>query len=252
MRDKIRAKLAEIERQENVKVLFCVESGSRAWGFPSPDSDYDARFVYVRPKEDYLKLEGVRDVIEWQLDDVYDVSGWDLQKLLRLLHKSNPTIFEWAASPIVYWNTEEWKTAAEVIGEYFRPKPCLHHYMNMARSNHTAYLRGKDVVRIKKYFYILRPLMACLWIMDKGTPPPMEFDALCEAELDETVRPVVDELLARKKITSELGEQPPIPELNAWIDDKFEKVESYLKEADDSHRADWTKLNETFLKMLDT
>lgn len=135
------------------------------------------RFIYARPKEDYLRLEGLRDVIEWQLDDVYDVSGWDLQKMLRLLHKSNPTIFEWASSPIVYWTTEEWKTVAGVIGEYFRLKPCL-------------------------------------WMMDKGTPPP-------------------------------------IPELNAYIDANFEKTEAYLKETDDSHRADRTRLNEVFLKLPD-
>ena len=79
---------------ENVKILHCVESGSRAWGFASPDSDYDVRFIYIRPKEYYLRLEKTRDVIEWQLDDTLDINGWDIQKMLRLLHKSNPTVFE--------------------------------------------------------------------------------------------------------------------------------------------------------------
>lgn len=99
VREIIPAKLREIEQRENVRILHCVESGSRAWGFASPDSDYDVRFVYVRPLEYYLQLGKTRDVIEWQLDDTLDINGWDLQKALRLLHNSNPTLFEWDRSP---------------------------------------------------------------------------------------------------------------------------------------------------------
>lgn len=87
----IQQKLTEIEEKENIKILHCVESGSRAWGFASPDSDYDVRFIYVRKRDFYLKLEKTRDVIEWQLDETLDINGWDLQKALRLLYKSNPT-----------------------------------------------------------------------------------------------------------------------------------------------------------------
>jgi predicted nucleotidyltransferase len=95
-----------MEKKENVRVILEVESGSRAWGFASPDSDYDVRFIYVRPKDFYLKLEKTRDVIEWQLDETLDINGWDLQKALRLLHISNPTLFEWNNSPIIYKTTE--------------------------------------------------------------------------------------------------------------------------------------------------
>ena len=102
MEQVIREKLAEIENKENVRIIMAVESGSRSWGFASPDSDYDVRFVYVRKLEDYLKLDKTRDVIEWQLDDTLDISGWDLKKALQLMHESNPSIFEWCASPIVY------------------------------------------------------------------------------------------------------------------------------------------------------
>ena len=106
MEDIIRKKLKEIEQKENVKIIMAVESGSRAWGFASPDSDYDVRFVYVRRPEDYLRLEKTKDVIEWQLDDVLDINGWDLKKALQLMHDSNPSIFEWCASPIVYQSCE--------------------------------------------------------------------------------------------------------------------------------------------------
>ncbi|MBQ8078566.1 MAG: nucleotidyltransferase domain-containing protein, partial [Oscillospiraceae bacterium] len=104
----IQEKLDEIEAAEQVRILHCVESGSRAWGFASPDSDYDVRFVYLRRPEDYLRLEAQRDVIEWQLDDVLDINGWDVQKYLRLLYKSNPTVFEWNSSPIIYRTVPEW------------------------------------------------------------------------------------------------------------------------------------------------
>ena len=108
MRETILEKLDEIEKRENIKILHCIESGSRAWGFASPDSDYDVRFIYVRPKEFYLRLDKTRDVIEWQLDDTLDINGWDLQKPLRLLHSSTPTLFEWNNSPIVYKTMPEW------------------------------------------------------------------------------------------------------------------------------------------------
>ena len=105
MQNVIEEQLKEIEEKENVKIIYCVESGSRAWGFASPDSDYDVRFIYVRNKEDYLKLNKNRDVIEWRLDDVLDINGWDIQKALRLLYKSNPTLFEWSIADSIQDNT---------------------------------------------------------------------------------------------------------------------------------------------------
>ena len=101
MRELILSKLEEIEKQYDVHILLAVESGSRAWGFESPDSDYDVRFIYVRKQSDYLKLEGIRDVIELPIDDTLDINGWDITKTLRLLYKSNPTLFEWFSSPII-------------------------------------------------------------------------------------------------------------------------------------------------------
>ena len=107
MRECILEELRKIEEKEKVRIIMAIESGSRAWGFASPDSDYDVRFIYVRKKEEYLKLEGIKDVIEWQLDETLDINGWDIRKALQLLYKSNPTVFEWCASPIVYMEREE-------------------------------------------------------------------------------------------------------------------------------------------------
>lgn len=147
----IQEKLDEIEYRENVRILHCVESGSRAWDFASPDSDYDVRFVYVRPKAYYLRLDNTRDVIEWQLDDTLDINGWDLQKALRLLYRSNPTLFEWNASPIVYRTTQDWRTISAAFDAYFVQSAGLYHYLNTAKGNYRTYLR-EETVRIKNTF----------------------------------------------------------------------------------------------------
>lgn len=148
MKEKIQEQLRRIEEAENIKILLAVESGSRAWGFASPDSDYDVRFIYIRRLEDYLRLDAIRDVIELPIDDVLDINGWDLQKTLRLLHKSNPTLFEWFSSPIVYQKTEFADKFRDLMMHYFSSKKTLHHYVSMAEGNYREYLKG-DLVRAK-------------------------------------------------------------------------------------------------------
>ena len=242
-------KLAEIEKRENVRILHCVESGSRAWGFASPDSDFDVRFIYVRPKDFYLRLDKTRDVIEWQLDEVLDINGWDLQKALVLLHKSNPTLFEWNNSPIVYKTTPEWKAISDIISHYFQQKSGLYHYLSTAKSNYREYLHG-ETVRLKKYFYVLRPLLACRWILEKQTPPPMLFTELADACLDETLVPAVNELLRLKMNTPELGEGKRIDSINDYLDASIAEIEELLKDYTSDESKSWEELNNTFLKNL--
>ena len=182
MKDTIQKELAQIEQTQNVRILLAVESGSRAWGFASPDSDYDVRFIYVRPKDAYLRLQKHRDVIELPINDALDINGWDLTKTLRLLHKSNPTLFEWGASPIVYLETDFAARFKSVMGRYFSSKRGLYHYIHMAAGNYREYIKG-DMIKAKKYFYVLRPVLACRWILDKGSPPPMLFSELMGAGL---------------------------------------------------------------------
>ncbi|MBQ7916322.1 MAG: nucleotidyltransferase domain-containing protein [Firmicutes bacterium] len=249
MWDIIQEKLDEIERRENVIILHCVESGSRAWGFASPDSDYDVRFIYVRPLEYYLRLEPTRDVIEWQLDDTLDINGWDLQKALRLLHRSNPTLFEWYNSPIVYRTTPQWKQIAEHMEKYFSEKSSLYHYLSTAKSNYREYLKGKEV-KLKKYFYVLRPLLACKWIVERQTPPPMLFESLADACLEEKIRPEVDRLLELKRNTSELGLGKRIDVINEYLDHSIEEMEQIIKELPNSKEKNWTELNDIFLEIV--
>lgn len=245
----IPAKLKEIEAAENVRILHCVESGSRAWGFASPDSDFDVRFIYVRPPEDYLRLEKTRDVIEWQLDDTLDINGWDLQKALRLLHGSNPTLFEWNSSPIIYKTTPEWAKVSAKIDGFFRQKAGLYHYLSTARKNYREYLRGEQV-RLKKYFYVLRPILACRWILEKQTPPPMLFSALAEACLDEALVPVVEKLLRLKMETPEIGLGPRIDTLNDYLDASIEEIEQLIGTLPGDEKDTWEELNRLFLQIV--
>lgn len=249
MRETIIRKLHEIEKTENVRILLAVESGSRAWGFASPDSDYDVRFIYVRPKEDYLRLEKIRDVIELPLDDVLDINGWDLQKALRLLYKSNPTLFEWAASPIVYMETEFAGQFRNVMNTYFSTKKSLYHYISMAEGNYREFLRGANV-KAKKYFYVMRPVLACRWILEKGTPPPMRFTELMAAELPENLLPELEHLLELKMNAPEIKEIPRIDVLNEYLDTSITEIKNLLLDMDDTKKMEWETLDQMFLEAL--
>ena len=249
MREKIQTQLRRIEEEENIKILLAVESGSRAWGFASPDSDYDVRFIYIRRKEDYLRLDPVRDVIELAIDDVLDINGWDLQKALRLLYKSNPTLFEWFSSPIVYRETEFADKLRNLMIHYFSLKRTAYHYLSMAEGNYREYLKG-DLVRAKKYFYVLRPVLACRWILDQRTPPPMLFSELMKAELPAELIGAVDRLLELKMNSPEMKFIPKITVLNEYLDKSITNIKSAVKSLDDSHMPDLNELDQLFLQEL--
>lgn len=249
IKQKIMNELQKIEETENVKIILAVESGSRAWGFASPDSDYDVRFIYVRKKIDYLKLNPIRDVIEWRLDEVLDISGWDVKKSLQLLYKSNPTIMEWLVSPIIYTETKEAEWIKEIQPQYFSIKKSLYHYLHMADSNYQNYLKG-DEVRIKKYLYALRPLLAAQWILDKNSTPPMKFNELIDAELENEMKPAISQLLEIKKNVPEMKTSPKITVINEYIERKREEIELAAK-AIDNKETTWQPLNELFLKIVD-
>ena len=174
-----------IEASFGVKILLAVESGSRAWDFASRDSDYDVRFIYSRPAKDYLRLDKVRDVIELPIqrvgDFVLDVNGWDVKKALRLAHASNPVLFEWFSSPIVYRTSDKTGELASLLEGYFSPQKATHHYLSMARRNYKAYF-SKAEVPLKKYFYVLRPVFAAQYVASTLKAPPMRFCDLVKAQ----------------------------------------------------------------------
>lgn len=246
----IKEKLKEIELRENCRILLAVESGSRAWGFASPDSDYDVRFIYVRPKESYLKLERVRDVIELPINDELDINGWDVDKTLKLLHKSNPTVFEWFSSPIVYKTTSFTDQFKPVMQRYFSSKSGLWHYLQMAEGNYRDYLRG-DMVRAKKYFYVLRPILACRWILEKGTPTPMLFSELVKSQLPEYLKDTVKDLLELKMNSPEVKMIPRVDGLNEYMDQSIAEVRALVEQYPRETIKDWEELDAMFLSALE-
>lgn len=250
MKELIQEKLREIEQREECRILLAVESGSRAWGFASPDSDYDVRFVYVRPEKAYLRLDRTHDVIEVPINDELDINGWDIDKTLRLLHKSNPTVFEWFSSPIIYQTSAFADQFRPIMQKYFSSKAGLWHYLHMAEGNYRDYLRGK-MVRAKKYFYVLRPILACKWILEKGTPPPMLFTELVKSELPDDLSETVYQLLDLKMNSPEIKEIPRIDQLNRYLDTGIVSVKEQIEKLPYTPVQDWNELNELFFSVLE-
>jgi predicted nucleotidyltransferase len=224
----IKDNLASLETREEVVVLLAVESGSRAWGFPSVDSDYDVRFVYIHRAPWYLSvdLEERRDVIEQPLRNNIDLSGWDIRKALKLFRKSNPPLLEWLQCPIIYH--ERHSLAArlrKLLPTFYSPRASFFHYLHMAEGNIREYLNG-DVVWRKKYFYVLRPLLAMLWI-DLGLGPvPIEFSKLVEATVsDQKVRRSIADLVAAKTSGAELDRGPRIPVISDFIEQQMARLQ---------------------------
>ncbi|MGE0054808.1 MAG: nucleotidyltransferase domain-containing protein [Hyphomicrobium sp.] len=216
----IRATLDCVAREEDVRILFAAESGSRAWGFASPDSDYDVRFIYVHPRAWYLSLVEDRDVIERPLDSrLVDLAGWDLRKALRLFLKSNPAFYEWLTSPIVYFDDDAFGPAARALFERHADLDVLAHAYHSVANGQLSGDRDSDI-KLKRYFYAIRPLLALQWIYDKQTLPPMSLQHLMGGVcLAADVRDAILDLLNRKQATPEIGKGPRIAVLETWIAD---------------------------------
>ncbi|MDL2211689.1 nucleotidyltransferase domain-containing protein [Erysipelotrichaceae bacterium OttesenSCG-928-M19] len=249
MENKILFKLKEIEKQENVKIIYAVESGSRAWGFASPDSDYDVRFIYIREHKDYLRLDEMKDTIEWQLDETLDINGWDLKKALKLLYKANPTLYEWNSSVIIYRESKEWKEVTQYFENYYNAKAMLYHYYKMALSNYQANFKGNEII-IKKYLYVLRPLLASQWIINKNSIPPILFADLVESELPKELRVDVSNLLKLKEASNEKEKMPRIIILDNFIEQNLIKIKQYLDNMEVIKSNDYRALNELFYKLV--
>ena len=244
----IESKLCEIEKSENVKIIYACEAGSRSWGFPSPDSDYDIRFIYVRPKEFYLKLAPTHDVIEWQLDDILDINGWDIQKVLRLMHKSNPTVYEWLCSPIVYRNSVFSDKLSELSKNYFSVKTGAYHYLSMTHGNMQKYL-GLEKIAPKKYFYMLRTLFACEYILDNACPPPVPFEELLEIYQPQELEGVVSEMLEKKKIAAGPDNSGKNALLDGFIAGKFKELSERVKDLPEQY-PEWDVLERFFVDLV--
>ncbi len=204
MKERIVRFLRELEVKYSVRVLFAAESGSHAWGFSSPDSDWDVRFVYVHPLRWYLTVETGRDVIEELTEDGFDVAGWDIRKALQLYRKTNPSMLEWFGSPIVYMDDGILKEALQQLSpHFFNRTRAMYHYFHVASGHENRYLEKRGV-ELKRYLYFLRGLLACKWLMHKETPPPVPFMELVDSEVrDPDVRREIEHILDLKRTSRE-------------------------------------------------
>lgn len=250
----IDARLSDVEAAHGVGVLWAIESGSRAWGFPSPDSDYDCRFLYVSRVEEYLSLRRRRDVIETPLDKVFDVNGWDLRKALGLMVKGNATAGEWLRSPIVYRGDARLRDALlDLADDVVDPFALTSHYLHVAR-NQLGLLESSRT--IKKFFYVLRPAATLRHLrVHGGVTPPIELSALLvESEADDAVCRATEELIAAKARTREAGSVPVPALLRTFAENELSIAEARLPGLE-SARMDrdtaWARADALFLDLLD-
>jgi predicted nucleotidyltransferase len=255
MRERIDNELAAIEEVEGVRIVYAVESGSRAWGFPSQDSDYDVRFLYVRPVDAYLSIVPVRDVIERPISDALDLNGWDLQKALGLLRKSNLSILEWLHSSIVYLDRFDVANGLRNLEPvYVTVRSSLYHYLSLAKGQWQQYLQGEEIAA-KKYFYVLRPVLACGWLLAYGTFPPLDLETLVHDRLSDNgeLVAIIARLLERKRAGDELTFEPRNPMLHTFLEQQLvaisAQVEAMPKETEAPDHAALDEIFRTTLRL---
>jgi hypothetical protein len=221
--------LQQLQQREHIRILFACESGSRAWGFHSPDSDYDVRFAYVHTKDWYIGIEDKKDFIEFPKDVVLDITGYDIRKLLKLFRSSNAKIFEWIQSPVLYLKEDSFlKGLQSLVEEYYSSKSGIHHYLGLTRNTFETYLQGEHI-RLKKYFYALRPILAALWIVEKDECPPMEFHHLRTLITDPVINKKIDGLLQQKAEVGESFVIAPDEVLHQFIADQMKRCELFAQ-----------------------
>jgi predicted nucleotidyltransferase len=221
--------LTAVALDHGVTVPIAIESGSRAWGFPSPDSDYDCRFVFVRPLEHYLSPWPARDVIESAPRGLLDVNGWDLQKAIHLLVKGNAVILEWMRSPIVYQGDQDFVSAFLVLADDVAHRGLIaSHYLHVGQAQWERFVQDERAVPLKRLFYSLRPAMALRWLRqhpDSVVPPMSLQDLVAQTELPGDAAAAIDSLVALKAVTREMGTSQVPRGLRSFILGELEDVD---------------------------
>lgn len=253
-REEIQGRLAALAATENIRVLAAIESGSRAWGFHSPDSDYDIRFIYARRVEDYLALRPVRDVIEEPIIDLIDLGGWDISKALKLMARGNALVAEWLSSPIVYAEEPGFRDAFMPLVHDWRSQfGDIAHYYGLARRQWAAFIEGRDVVRLKKYFYVIRPVVALNWLRERpGEPPPMNLPALLEGiSLPADTAAALQALRELKQSSGEMvGYGPRLHDLDVYLAGTLEWARDARQPASRDIEQLWSRSDAFFQQLI--
>ncbi len=242
------AALRAIERERDVRILYACETGSRAWGFPSPDSDYDVRFIYVHEMDHYLKLNEWKDSIEVSMEGDLDMSGWDLRKSLVLLKKSNAALIERFNSPIEYMAVDGFREKfSHLINCSYSPVTVFWHHYSLA-SKFWEELKDKEQVKLKSLFYLIRSLLSCNWIVIDDAVVPMQIDRLM-SKVDVDIKDRLNELIKFKATVGEKYLHPADKVINEWIVETFKKIE-VSKNNLKSNNSGYELLNEFFKDTL--
>jgi uncharacterized protein len=260
LREHILMVLAQIEKEYDVKILYACESGSRAWGFPSKDSDHDIRFIFIHKMEWYLSIDQRRDVLEVPkhdklsipVDKLLDLNGWELTKALRLFRKSNPPLLEWLHSNIVYYQASDAiNKMKEMESQIFSPISGIHHYLKMAKGNYRDYLNPEQV-KIKRYFNIFRPLLAAKWIEKHGAFPPIKFNQLLE-EIVPTgeIRNILEDFIKLKMAGEVIALNPRTEIINSFLETEIQHLEQYVQVVSVDKTDTTELLNQLFRMTLD-
>ena len=241
-------KLQEIEREYGIRVLYAAESGSRAWGTHTETSDFDVRFIYIRPAEDYLRLAPPRDVLEFPISDGWDMCGWDLTKTLQLLRSANSQIYEWFASPVVYVDDGLSQRIRPLLDACFSAPTMVRHYL------HQSDLKGRkrqktDTPRVKHYLYSLQHTAAARWVLQHRAPVPVSFHTIVR-QLPQDMRDQAYELLERKTTRPDQPCIPHRPELEAWLTLQMEQIAGEVRTLPPTPETDWQMLDSFFLAEL--
>ena len=239
----IKQTLNELETEKQIHILMAIESGSRGWGFPSSDSDYDCRFVYAQSLEKYLTIGEVTDHISLPVDEIYDVDGWDLKKLLIHIKKSNPTVWEWLQSPIIYREEKEFREQCMTLAKlYFNEKTTLYHYKSLAY-NKVQEIKETALGKLKAYFYALRSALACDYVLNYHSIPPMEINKLMDSlKLESELISEIEQFIALKATVDEAYVIESPTKLLGYIEKKLLICDDYLQEAKSTTALKDTKL----------
>lgn len=224
MKEEIHAQLQALRDNRNIRIMMAVESGSRAWGFPSPDSDYDVRIIYIKKIEDYLSIGQSKDTIDYFHGKLLDINGWDIRKALSLLRKSNATPFEWAQSPIVYEEVPDFRQELLALAhDFFQPYHTLNHYKGIALNSYKLNpLSGE--IKLKKLFYVIRPILAARWVKERQTVPPMDIDNLLTVLGESSIKDSILQLIEIKKGQDEDFVYHIDPAIKSYIDAQMQHI----------------------------
>lgn len=247
----IKHAIEQVCHARDITCLHAIESGSRAWGFASPDSDYDVRLIYCHKTDWYLSLFEGKNTFEFIEEDLltvpFDIGGWDIKKALQLIYKSNAVIFEWLHSPIVYQQESELIDRLKVISlDYFKPITIFHHYQGMAKTA-TATLDLTAPVKLKKVFYLLRALLAAKWVITHATPPPVIMAQMFEL-IDHATQVEILQLIEIKSNYNESHTLPLSPLLQDAIAQLWIDIDQPV--FTEKPKADATALNNFFRQVL--